>query len=192
MIILTELPIAPIGRVIKNRDAHSVKREYMRKTELPIAPVGRIIKNAGAQRVSEDAKKALARYLEYNAEEIVSRAITVEKHSGIKTVEKDSITEVVNHYHFHNPKNVVIGSNYGEMNVFEYIDIQDSFNKIYQQNLDDETKKYVKLIQEELKKDKVNTSKIKSSIDWLKGNASSTIFPLIQIILNLYGLTLPH
>ena len=32
--------------------------------ELPIAPIGRIIKNAGGLRVSEDAETTLDKYLE--------------------------------------------------------------------------------------------------------------------------------
>ena len=60
-------------------------------SEIPKAPVARIIKETGAERVSEDAKVALADYLDEVARNVAKEANNVAKIAKRKTVKADDI-----------------------------------------------------------------------------------------------------
>ena len=60
-------------------------------SEIPKAPVARIIKETGAERVSEDAKVALADYLDEVARNVAKEANNVAKIAKRKTVKAEDI-----------------------------------------------------------------------------------------------------
>ena len=60
-------------------------------SEIPKAPIARIIKEAGAERVSEDAKAELAAYVEEVAREVAKEATNVARIAKRKTIKADDI-----------------------------------------------------------------------------------------------------
>ena len=60
-------------------------------TELPLAPLKRIIKSAGGQRVSPEAEQVLAKILEDMAADIAEDAVKCAKHAGRVTIQASDI-----------------------------------------------------------------------------------------------------
>lgn len=60
-------------------------------SEIPKAPIARIIKDTGAERVSEDAKAELAEYLEEVARDVAIEANNVAKIAKRKTIKSEDI-----------------------------------------------------------------------------------------------------
>jgi histone H3/H4 len=64
-------------------------------TNIPLAPVERIIKNAGVDRVSGSVARALTEVLEEHGTEVASKACKVAKHAGRKTVKAEDMNLAV-------------------------------------------------------------------------------------------------
>ncbi|WP_129598414.1 histone family protein [Methanohalophilus profundi] len=64
-------------------------------TIIPVAPVGRVIREAGAERISESASEELARILEEYGMKISNEAIALARHAGRKTVKEEDIKMAV-------------------------------------------------------------------------------------------------
>ena len=60
-------------------------------SEIPKAPIARIIKDTGAERVSEDAKAELAEYLEEVARDVAIEANNVAKIAKRKSIKPEDI-----------------------------------------------------------------------------------------------------
>lgn len=60
-------------------------------SEIPKAPIARIIKDTGAERVSEDAKAELAEYLEEVTRDVAIEANNVAKIAKRKTIKPEDI-----------------------------------------------------------------------------------------------------
>ncbi|MEA3255636.1 MAG: histone family protein [Candidatus Altiarchaeota archaeon] len=60
-------------------------------TELPLAPIERVMRKAGAERVSSGAVKAVADEMEVLIEELTVESIKLSKHAGRKTITREDI-----------------------------------------------------------------------------------------------------
>ena len=60
-------------------------------SELPLTPLGRFIKNGGAERVSDDAKVELSAILEEEATRITKLALENAEENGRKTLKAEDI-----------------------------------------------------------------------------------------------------
>ena len=60
-------------------------------SELPIAPIERLLRNAGAPRVSPDGAEALRDLMEKFANEIAVKAVKLSKHARRRTIRAEDI-----------------------------------------------------------------------------------------------------
>jgi histone H3/H4 len=67
-------------------------------TELPKAPVTRIVKNAGAERISKDAEEKMVEAVEAYANKLSLAVIDLAKHADRKTIQSEDIELALKHF----------------------------------------------------------------------------------------------
>jgi histone H3/H4 len=60
-------------------------------TELPLAPLKRLMKQAGAERVADDGVEAMRDVIEEEIEDLAQDATQFAQHAGRKTVKKEDV-----------------------------------------------------------------------------------------------------
>jgi len=69
-------------------------------TEIPKAPITRIVKNAGAERISKDAEEKIVEAVETYTANIAAAIIDVAKNAGRKTIQPDDVEVVLKHFKY--------------------------------------------------------------------------------------------
>lgn len=67
-------------------------------TEIPKAPITRIVKNAGAERISKDAEEKFVEAVEAYTAKLAEAAIDLAKHADRKTVQPDDVELALKHF----------------------------------------------------------------------------------------------
>jgi histone H3/H4 len=67
-------------------------------TEIPKAPITRIVKNACAERISKDAEEKFVEAVEAYTTKLAEAAIDLAKHADRKTVQPDDVELALKHF----------------------------------------------------------------------------------------------
>ncbi len=67
-------------------------------TEIPKAPITRIVKNAGAERISKDAEEKFVEAVEAYTAKLAEAAIDLAKHADCKTIQPDDVELALKHF----------------------------------------------------------------------------------------------
>ena len=66
-------------------------------TEIPKAPITRIVKNAGAERISKEAEEKIVEAVEAYTVKLAQQVIDLAHHADRKTVQADDVELAVKH-----------------------------------------------------------------------------------------------